>query len=62
MQKRILLTLLASLFAMSHAMADVKFNGFASVVTGIDLEDDTLTTDTNNNGNGPTNDYPSRTA
>lgn len=52
MQKRILLTLLASLFAMSHAMAEVKINGFASVVTGIDLEDD---------GN-PTNDYSSRTA
>jgi hypothetical protein len=40
MQKRILLTLLASLFAMSHAMADVKLNGFASIVTGIDFEED----------------------
>nr|WP_283786352.1 porin [Bermanella sp. WJH001]MDJ1536937.1 porin [Bermanella sp. WJH001] len=37
---------------MSHAMAEVKINGFASVVTGIDLEDD---------GN-PTADYSSRTA
>lgn len=40
MQKKILLTLLASFLAMSHAMADVQFNGFASVVTGIDFEED----------------------
>jgi hypothetical protein len=52
MQKKILLTLIVGLFAMSQAMAEVKINGFASVVTGIDLEDD---------GN-PTNDYSSRTA
>ena len=52
MQKKILLILAAGLFAMSQAMAEVKINGFASVVTGIDLEDD---------GN-PTNDYSSRTA
>jgi hypothetical protein len=52
MHKKLLLTLLASFFVMSHALADIQFNGFASVVTGIDLEDD---------GN-PTNDYQSRTA
>lgn len=51
MQKKILLTLLASFLAMSHAIADVQFNGFASVVSGIDLEDD---------GN-PTGDYGSDT-
>lgn len=52
MQSKLLLILLTGLFAMSQASAEVQINGFASVVTGIDLEDD---------GN-PTNDYGSRTA
>ena len=52
MLKKIPALIILGLFAMSHAMAEVKINGFASVVTGIDLEDD---------GN-PTNDYSSRTA
>lgn len=40
MQKKILLILVAGLFAMSQAMAEVQINGFASVVTGIDFEED----------------------
>ena len=40
MQKKILLILAAGLFTMSHAMAEVQINGFASVVTGIDFEED----------------------
>lgn len=52
MLQRILFVFLASIFAISSAMAEVQINGFASVVTGIDLEDD---------GN-PTGDYDSRTA
>lgn len=52
MLKKIPVLFILGLFAMSQAMAEVQINGFASVVTGIDLEDD---------GN-PTNDYDSRTA
>jgi len=52
MLTRLLIITLSSFWLMAPAMAEVQINGFASVVTGIDLEDD---------GN-PTNDYGSRTA
>ncbi|NVK38834.1 MAG: hypothetical protein HWE18_12985 [Gammaproteobacteria bacterium] len=40
MLQRILFVFLASIFAISSAMAEVQINGFASVVTGIDFEED----------------------
>lgn len=40
MLKKIPALIILGLFAMSHAMAEVKINGFASVVTGIDFEED----------------------
>ncbi len=41
MRKKLLGVLTASLFALSPiAAAEVQFNGFASIVSGIDLEDD----------------------
>ncbi len=41
MQSKLLTAIFMCLFFMSSAMAaDIKFNGFASIVSGIDLEDD----------------------